>query len=117
VTLKYTRRVYSGSAPLSKPPNAEAYAQASPATPLSSRTFGTWSLLSSIVRLYCAYHITNPVVYEITLWTYAVGCMHFTSEWLYFRSASWGAGLASPLIVAGGSIAWMLWCWEGYVGK
>ncbi|KAI9682671.1 MAG: ergosterol biosynthesis protein [Trizodia sp. TS-e1964] len=107
-TLAYTRRVYAGSS-TSLPPHV------SPATPLSSRTFGTWSLLSGLLRLYAAYHVGDAALYELVMCSYVVGCAHFASEWLVFGSAKWNAGLASPLVVAGGSLVWMLTQWGFYV--
>lgn len=117
-TLHFTQRVYSGSADrpslVSKAyPNAQA--PNSPVTPLMSRTFGTWTFLSSVIRMYAAYHIDEPVVYQLALWTYGIAWSHFVSEWLVFRSASWGAGLASPVIVATSSLCWMLSQWGFYV--
>ncbi|ODQ65842.1 putative ergosterol 28 [Nadsonia fulvescens var. elongata DSM 6958] len=69
-------------------------------TKLSSRTFGTWTLLSCVIRFYGAYYINDPHVYNITLASYLIAGMHFFSEWLVFRSANLGKGLIGPLIVA-----------------
>ncbi|KAJ9635797.1 ergosterol biosynthesis protein [Coniosporium tulheliwenetii] len=120
--LTYTARVYSGTtsptsknASLKPSPTTPNLTTVSPVTPLSARTFGTWTLLSSIIRLYAAYHIDNPVVYQLALWTYAVAGFHFFSEWLYFGTARWGAGLAGPVFVSTGSLAWMLSQWGWYV--
>ncbi|KAI9865168.1 MAG: ergosterol biosynthesis protein [Trichoglossum hirsutum] len=85
-------------------------------TPLSARTFGTWTALSSVIRLYAAYHITNPQVYQIALYSYMIAWAHFLSEWLIFRTAKLGAGLAGPLVVATTSIVWMVSQREFYVG-
>ena len=106
-----TQRVYSGVVPnihLQK-------RQTNPVTPLSARTFGTWTFLASIIRLYAAYHIHDPVIYQISLWTYIVALSHFTSEWLIFGTAKLNAGLAAPVVVASGSLAWMLTVWDAYV--
>ncbi|KAH0551682.1 hypothetical protein GP486_007100 [Trichoglossum hirsutum] len=101
-TTSLTKRVYAE--------------QPEQATPLSARTFGTWTGLSSIIRLYAAYHITNPQVYQIALYSYVIGLAHFVSEWLIFRTARLGPGLAGPLVVGSVSIAWMVSQREFYVG-
>jgi len=101
LTLTYTRRVYS--------------APATVITPLSARTFGTWTLLSSIVRLYAALNIHDPLMYRLALLTYVVAWGHFVSEWLVFKTARCGLGLAAPLCVATASLVWMLGCWDWYV--
>ena len=87
----------------------------SPVTPLSARTFGTWTALSSIMRLYAAYNIQEKVVYEMCMWTFGIAFMHFFSEWLVFGTAKWGRGLAGPVAVATGTGAWMMLQWSWYV--
>lgn len=98
MTTKFTERVYSTAAVNS----------------LSSRTFGTWTFLSSVVRLYAAYNISNPPIYQLALWTYVIALTHFGSEWLVFGTARMGKGLIGPLCVASGSLMWMLLKWEVY---
>lgn len=95
----------------------QVYAGTSPSrvTDLSARTFGTWTALSSIIRLYGAYHINNPAVYEITLWTFGVAFAHFALEWLVYGTAKLGKGLAGPLIVSTVTASWMVAQWDGYV--
>lgn len=84
-------------------------------TALSSRIFGTYTILAALVRLYAAYHISNPPVYELALWIHAIAFAHFMSEWLVFRTAAWGRGIAGPVIVSTGSLVWMLSQWGYYV--
>ena len=45
-----------------------------------------------------------------------VAFAHFGSEWLVFGTARWGKGLAGPVFVATGSLAWMVLRWDEYVG-
>ncbi|CAG8956580.1 hypothetical protein HYFRA_00003969 [Hymenoscyphus fraxineus] len=118
-TLTYSSQVYLGPAPSTTSPKkaeAEAYPGShSPATPLSSRTFGTWCVIQSAVRIYAAYYISNPQIYELAIITYAVAWLHFMSEWWVFGSARWGRGLAGPVVVANGSLVWMVAQWGFYV--
>ncbi|KAL0633863.1 ergosterol biosynthesis protein [Maublancomyces gigas] len=93
-TLQFTKRVYSA-----RPDQVNG---------LSSRTFGTWTFLASVLRLYAAYNITNPVVYDLAIWSYAIAGWHFLSEWLIFGTASMGAGLIGPIIVSSLSTTWMI---------
>ena len=76
-------------------------------TPLSGRKFGTWTLLTSIVRLYAAYHINEPGMYTLGMWTYGVAWMHFMGEWWVFGTTRWGKPLAGPVIVSTTSLVWM----------
>lgn len=97
-TTRFTSRVYSPSA----------------VNPLSSRTFGTWTFVSSVIRMYAAYNISDPLMYQLTLWTFGIALAHFSSEWLYFGSAKLGKGLLPSMFVATGSLTWMLLQWEFY---
>ncbi|OBA20089.1 Erg28-like protein [Metschnikowia bicuspidata var. bicuspidata NRRL YB-4993] len=103
--LTLTRKVYS------KAPRSEV-------TNLSARTFGTWTLLTSIVRFYGAYNlIGNSQMYNLCIWTFVVAGGHFVSEWLIFKNCKLDKGLAGPLIVASSSLVWMLNQREFYVGS
>jgi hypothetical protein len=115
-SLSGTREVYAGPRPkLPAGIPTSTAPSTSPVTALSARTFGTWTALSSIIRLYGAYNITDPKVYEITLWTFGVAFGHFALEWLAFGSARWGRGLAGPVFVSTITATWMLVQWGSYV--
>lgn len=101
ITTKNTRQVYLLSA--------------SETSALSSRIFGTWTIVSAIIRLYTAYNISNPQVYQLAIWAYVIAWAHFMSEWLVFKTAAWGRGLAGPIIISTGSLIWMLSQWGYYV--
>lgn len=84
-------------------------------TPLSARTFGTWTAITAVVRLYAAYHIQIPVMYELALWTFGVAWAHFMSEWLVFKTTKMGSGLLGPFAVSTGTLIWMWLQWDYYV--
>jgi hypothetical protein len=65
--------------------------------------------------MYAAYNINDGRFYSLAMWVYAVAWMHFVSEWLVFRTAKWGEGLAGPVIVSTGSLIWMFVQWGSYV--
>ncbi|CAE6416101.1 unnamed protein product [Rhizoctonia solani] len=102
-TLSLTKRIYSK--------------QSQNVTPLQSRTFAIWTLTSAILRFYCAYHVNEKVVYDLTMWTYVLAFGHFTSEFLVFRTAGLGPGLLSPMIVATTSFVWMWSQYDFYVSR
>ncbi|CEL01462.1 Putative Ergosterol biosynthesis protein Erg28 [Aspergillus calidoustus] len=83
---------------------------------LSSRLFGTWTLLSAFVRFAAAYNITNPVVYDLATCTFGLALLHFVGEWLGFGSAQLKGRFVSPLIVASSTLTWMLTQREAYLG-
>ncbi|PYH90213.1 ergosterol biosynthesis protein Erg28 [Aspergillus ellipticus CBS 707.79] len=82
---------------------------------LSARTFGTWTFISSVVRLYAAYNISNAAVYDLAIWTFGVALLHFVGEWLGFGSAQLKGRFVSPMIVASSSLTWMLTQREWYL--
>lgn len=82
----------------------------------SSRLFGTWTFLSSVVRFAAAYNITDPVAYNLAASTFGIALFHFVMEWLGFGSAQLKGRFISPLITASGTLAWMLTQKEAYLG-
>lgn len=97
--LTLTRRVYER--------NAASIDKGAQVTNLSARTFGTWTFLASIVRLYAAYNVNNRAVYELAQFTFLIAGLHFGSEWLVFKTCNFGKGLFGPLFVSSMSLFWM----------
>ncbi|KAF1960568.1 ergosterol biosynthesis protein-like protein [Byssothecium circinans] len=130
-TLHFTARVYNPNADNTRPPsNIASYSSSTPkpskppaneipsqVTPLSSRTFGTWTLLASIIRLYGAYYINEKPVYELAMWAYAVAWVHFVSEWAVFGTTRWGVPLAGPVVISTGTLVWMSTAKEFYLAQ
>ena len=83
---------------------------------LSARTFGTWTLVSSIIRAYAAYNMTDVHVYNLCIVSYVIALWHFGSEWLIFKTCKFDKGLFGPLIVSTVSISWMLLQKDYYTG-
>ncbi|KAI9372176.1 hypothetical protein BJX61DRAFT_508253 [Aspergillus egyptiacus] len=102
----YTSQLYNGRLPDGRP-HTNAH---------SSRTFGTWTFLSAVVRFSAAYNITTPASYDLAMWTFGIALAHFVGEWLGFGSAELKGRFVSPLIVASGTLTWMLTQREAYLG-
>src|ERR1700733_6594495 len=83
-TLSFPSRVYEGPTSFPTVPHPTPTTPPSlnrSVTPLSSRTFGTWSMIQALVRIYAAYNIENPAFYQLAYLTYVVAFAHFMSEW------------------------------------
>jgi hypothetical protein len=124
--MAFTQRLYCGAplpaparradaAPTPKPDPYALAARTSPATPLSARTFGTWTLLAALIRIYAAHDVSNGGVYGLAFASYAVALAHFTLEWWVYGTTRWTVALAGPVLVSSGSLVWMWLVWDQYV--
>jgi len=141
-TLSYTRRLYAGpppsstssstkttkttttvsettSAPAPRRPtvqnSATAKSHTSPVTPLSARTFGTWTFLVAIVRIYAAYHLNEKAWYQMAIWTYGIALSHFMSEAFVYKTARPRGPWLAPTTVAVMSLVWLIAQYGSYV--
>ncbi|CAH6719603.1 ergosterol biosynthetic protein 28 [[Candida] jaroonii] len=86
----------------------KVYSNSKDITPLSVRTFGTWTFITSIVRLYGSWYTTTQPVYDLCLWSFIVASGHFNLEWLVYKNCKFDKGLMGPFIVSTVSIIWMI---------
>ncbi|XP_005089650.1 ergosterol biosynthetic protein 28 homolog [Aplysia californica] len=75
---------------------------------LTARLFGVWTLLAGGLRLLCALHIENRVLYHTTLFSFFLAQLHFLSEVFVYKTAAFTAGIIAPVIVSSVSILLML---------
>lgn len=66
--------------------------------------------------MYAAYNITTPVAYDLAAWTFGIALAHFGGEWLGHGTAKLRGRFCGPLVVASGSLVWLLSQREGYLG-
>ncbi|POR37438.1 Ergosterol biosynthetic protein 28 [Tolypocladium paradoxum] len=134
-TLHFSRRVYNGRFvrnPRLPPASASfnpddavdklvpAADQADPTaadqmTPLAGRLFGTWTLITCVVRCYAAYHLHLGPMYNIAIWTYVVALGHFASELFVFKSMTFGLPQIFPFTLASCALVWMPMVRDYYV--
>ncbi|KOS20448.1 Ergosterol biosynthetic protein 28 [Escovopsis weberi] len=124
-TMHYSRRLYDGrfirnpklgpATPTFNPedsvhklvPAHEDPRAADQLTPLGARLFGTWTLLTSIVRCYAAYHLHSQPWYDLAMWTYVVALGHYASELFIFKSMTFGLPQYFPFTLATVALIWM----------
>lgn len=76
---------------------------------LMARVFGVWTLLASVLRVWCAMDMSNKDVYNLTLFSFVLAFLHFASEiFIYKTAASFSMGVAIPFIISGGSAILMV---------
>lgn len=88
----------------------KVYANAPPTeiSPLGVRTFGTWTFITSIIRLYGSWYLVgNKQIYELCLWSFMVAFGHFYLELSVYKNCKFDKGFMGPLIVSTTSIIWM----------
>lgn len=112
-TMSYTQRLYSGHSEAGK--TKKPAHETSPATPLSSRTFGTWTFAVGLVRIFAAYHMNEASWYQMQMLTNMVGLAHFSMEaFVYKTSRPWGPWLA-PVCVSVFGLVWSFAQYDFYV--
>eukprot|EP01137_Pigoraptor_chileana_P010470 Opistho-2@60172 len=85
-------------------------------TALSARTFGTWTGLASIVRIYAALDLHNKSLYDVTLLSFVLANAHFLGEVYVYKTAALELGVVLPLIISGTTMLWMLFARSRFVG-
>ncbi|KAI4583466.1 hypothetical protein MJG53_008679 [Ovis ammon polii x Ovis aries] len=75
---------------------------------LQARTFGLWTMLSSVVRCLCAIDIHNKTLYYVTLWTFFIVVGHVLFELFVFGTMAPTINVMAPFMVASISILGML---------
>ncbi|KAI0379272.1 Erg28-like protein [Hypomontagnella monticulosa] len=137
VTLHFSRRLYNGQfvpnpslaaksdafdpedstqklLPATSASNPKGARTQDQVTPLAGRLFGTYTLVSAIVRVYAAYYLHLAPVYQIAFWTYVVAFMHFGSEFAFYKTAYLGP-ITTTFFFATVGIAWMASQYSFYV--
>jgi hypothetical protein len=84
-------------------------------TPLAGRLFGTWTIISCIVRIYAAYNLHIGPVYDMAIWTYVVALGHFGSELFVYKSMGFGLPQIFPFTFASCALIWMPMVRDYYV--
>lgn len=142
-TLHYTRRIYKGlfvpNPALTRGQAAVATTRSNPEdsihklvpasstgkdvekandqmTPLAARLFAAWTFITGVIRLYAAYDVSNPVLYQLSLLTHIVAASHFLSELLIFKTCPPSGPLVFPIIAGSTGSIWMALQYAHYVG-
>lgn len=78
------------------------------ASPLLSRMFGIWTILAAIIRLVFALGPYNMSIWLVTLLSFVLALLHFTSELFIYKTTTFSFATISPLVVSSVSIIWLI---------
>lgn len=84
-------------------------------TPLAARLFGIYTALAGVIRVYAAYDLAHPALYQLALLTQLVAVAHFTSEALVFGTLILSWEHLFPLAAGWSGSIWMLLQYSHYV--
>ncbi|EXJ89074.1 hypothetical protein A1O3_02138 [Capronia epimyces CBS 606.96] len=85
--------------------------------PLAGRLFGVYTFVAGLLRIYGAYHVENPVAYQLALWGYVVAAVHFTSELLVYKTIRFNGPQGIPFVFASSGVLWMLLQYDYYTSS
>ncbi|RKO89626.1 Erg28 like protein-domain-containing protein [Blyttiomyces helicus] len=86
--------------------------QPAEATALMARMMGLWTMTSAMIRVYAALNISNPVAYQLGMWSYIFALFSFVTEVSVYKTAPLSSpGVFPALIIAPVSLFWM---WSSY---
>jgi len=85
-----------------------------PHSALEAHIYGVKNLYSSLIRLYAAYHINNPQLYALALFTQLGVLFLYATEHLIVRTARFKEALF-PYVTSGLGLYWMWTQWGFYL--
>ncbi|GAX77307.1 hypothetical protein CEUSTIGMA_g4753.t1 [Chlamydomonas eustigma] len=80
------------------------------------RLFGTWTLVTCLLCVICAFNINNEAIYGATLGSFVIAFLYMVLELAVYKTIDM-RGAISPMLVAGISIVWMSAGYSNYLEK
>lgn len=81
--------------------------EAPPAHALLAHTYGVKNIYTGLIRLYAAYHITNPQIYNLATFTFVGVIALYAGETFVYRTARMREA-SFAFVTAGTGLVWML---------
>lgn len=79
---------------------------APPAHPLLAHTYGVKNIYTGLIRLYAAYYITNPQVYDLAICTFVGVLFLYSTETFIYKTSRLREALFA-FVMAGSAVVWM----------
>ncbi|KAJ5084490.1 ergosterol biosynthesis protein-like protein Erg28 [Penicillium alfredii] len=80
---------------------------APPRDALTAHLYGFKNIYTCLIRLYTAYHVSNPQLYDLAMWTWVGVFVLYISELLVFRTARMKEA-TYPLVLSTLALTWMV---------
>ena len=78
-----------------------------PANGLLARVYGMKNVYSSLIRIYAAYHITNPELYTLATLTFVGVLFLYGTELVVYKTVRMKEA-TFPFVMAGTALVWMV---------
>ncbi|KAF8213826.1 ergosterol biosynthesis protein-like protein Erg28 [Mycena galopus ATCC 62051] len=78
-----------------------------PQTGLLARVYGLKNIHTSLIRLYAAYHLDNPQLYDLALCTFVGVLFLYGTELVVYKTVRMREGIF-PFVTAGVGLVWMV---------
>ncbi|KAB5566361.1 hypothetical protein GE09DRAFT_1218625 [Coniochaeta sp. 2T2.1] len=97
-------------------PSTSTSSSSPPPTPLLAHTYAVKNFYTGLIRLYAAYHIADPKLYDLAIATYVGVVWLYGTETFKYKTVGFEkGGSLIPLVQAGGGVVWMVLQRGGYV--
>lgn len=81
-------------------------------TAVLAHTYGAKNVYTGLIRAYAAYHITNPQVYALAMWTWAGVLVFYGLQFGVYGTVR-AREATFPFVTAGTGLLWM-WAQRGW---
>lgn len=88
--------------------------EAPPPTKLLAHVYGIKNIYTGLIRAYAAYHIRNPELYSLAMWTFVGVLFLYGGELLVWKTVRLREAII-PFVTAGLGLFWMLQAREWYL--
>lgn len=89
--------------------------EAPPPHPLLAHTYGVKNIYTGLIRLYAAYYIANPQVYDLAIWTFIGVLFLYATETFIYKTSRLREAIF-PFITSGSALVWMMNQRDWYLG-
>lgn len=91
-------------------------AEAPPPHPLLAHVYGVKNFYTSLIRFYAAYNISNPLMYDLAIWTFVGVLFLYITEVVIYKTTRLREA-SFPFVIAGTGFLWMMLQRDWYLSQ